>query len=176
MLMVRLNLSLIGGAILALPIIFYQMWVFIAPGLLGKERSYILRIVGLSVLCFLAGAALAYQVVVPIALRFMIKMAAPGIDPFFDIRNYIGFVVRLLIAFGVVFELPVLSYFLTKIGLMTPKFLSKNRRYAIVLIFILGALLTPPDVFSQLLMAAPLILLYEISILTSKWVTWRQGT
>jgi sec-independent protein translocase protein TatC len=168
MLLVRMNVALVAGAILALPVIFYQAWAFIAPGLVEKERSYVLRIVGFSMLCFLAGGALAYEVVVPISLRFMVKMTAPGIDPFFDIRSYIGFVVRFIIAFGLVFEMPVISYFLTKIGLMTPRFLSKNRRYAIVLIFVVAAVLTPPDVLSQILMAIPLIALYEISIWVSK--------
>ena len=94
--------------------------------------------------------------------------------PFFDIRNYIGFVVRFIVAFGLVFEMPVLSYFLTKIGLMTPGFLSRNRRYAIVLVFVLAAALTPPDVLSQLLMAVPLIVLYEISIWVSKLLCGKQ--
>lgn len=177
MLLVRLNLALIGGAILALPILFYQAWAFVAPGLMDTERFLVLRIVVLSVACFLAGAFLAYEVVVPLALRFMVNMTVPGIDPFFDIGHYIGFVVRFILVFGLVFELPVVSYLLTRIGLLPPGFLSRHRRYAVVLVFVLAGVLTPgPDVLSQLLMAVPLLLLYEISVWVSKATGGRDDT
>jgi len=167
MFLVRLNISIVGGIILGLPVIFFQVWRFVSPGLLESERRYVPEVVGLSTLCFLTGATLAYFVVLPMALKFLIGMTIQQIEPQFDIGKYIGFVLRLILAFGIVFELPVFSYFLTRIGLLTPEFLKRNRIYAIVAIFVLAAILTPPDVLSQLFMAGPLFLLYEISI----WVS-----
>jgi sec-independent protein translocase protein TatC len=167
---VRLTTSLAAGIILSLPLILYQLWCFIAPGLLEKERRYLPRVLLYSLLCFLAGAALAYFVVVPMALRFLIGMATPQVQPQFDIGRYISFILKLTIAFGVVFELPVFSYFLTQMGILTPQFLKRKRVYAIVFIFLTAAILTPPDIFSQILMALPLILLYEVSIWISSLV------
>ena len=167
---VRLTTSLAAGIILSLPLILYQLWCFIAPGLLEKERRYLPKVLLFSSLCFLAGAALAYFVVVPMALRFLIGMATPEIQPQFDIGRYISFILKLTIAFGIVFELPVFSYFLTQMGILTPQILKRKRVYAIVFIFLIAAILTPPDIFSQILMALPLILLYEVSIWISSLV------
>jgi sec-independent protein translocase protein TatC len=160
----------VEGVVLSLPFVLYQLWCFIAPGLLQKERGYLPKVLLYSSLCFLAGAALAYFVVVPMALRFLIGMATPQVQPQFDIGRYISFVLKLTMAFGVVFELPVFSYFLTRMGILTPRFLKRKRAYAIVLIFLTAAILTPPDIFSQILMGLPLILLYEISIWISSLV------
>lgn len=171
MFMVRLEIGLVGGLVIALPFVLYQAWLFIGPGLFEHERRYVPAIIGASVVCFLLGAALAYFVVIPIALRFMIRMGTESIEPRWDINAYIGFLLRLLVAFGAVFQLPILSYFLSKIGVLTPRFLRKGRAYAIVVIFVLAALLTPPDVLSQLFMALPLIVLYEVSILVSSVAT-----
>ena len=167
MFLVRLEASLVGGLLLGLPIVLYQIWAFVAPGLLERERRYVPAILLVSIVCFAAGALLAYFVVIPIALRFMIGMATDYIEPQFDINKYIGFMLRLLVAFGVVFELPVFSYFLSKMGILTPRFLRRNRRYAVVVVVVVAAVITPPDVFSQILMAGPLLLLYEVSI----WVS-----
>lgn len=167
MFMVRLEIGLIGGLVLALPFVLYQAWLFIGPGLFEHERRYVPAIIGFSVLCFLLGAALAYFAVIPIALRFMIRMGTESIEPRWDINAYIGFLLQLIVGFGAVFQLPILSYFLSRIGILTPRFLRTGRPYAIVVIFVVAAFLTPPDVVSQLLMAIPLVVLYEVSILVS---------
>ena len=175
MFLVRLKASFLGGILLGLPILLYQIWAFVAPGLLDRERRYIPAILVVSILCFVAGALLAYLVVIPIALRFMIGMATDYVEPQFDIDKYIGFILRLLIAFGAVFELPVFSYFLSKMGILTPQFLRRSRRYAVVVVVVLAAVITPPDVFSQILMAGPLLLLYEVSIWVSAAVNRKTG-
>ena len=165
MFLVRLELSLVSGLVLALPIVLYQAWQFIAPGLLKQERRYVLPVIFLTLLCFLVGASLAYWVVIPIALRFLSGMGTADIAPQFDIGKYIGFLLRLIVAFGLVFELPMVSYFLTKMGILTPAFMRRARKYAVIGVFVIAAVLTPPDIFSQLMMAVPLLGLYEISIL-----------
>jgi len=167
MFMVKLKTSLVGGIILALPLVVYQIWAFVAPGLLERERRYVPGVISLTVFCFLIGALVAYFGVFPLALRFLAGMATEGIRNQFNINDYIGFMLRLLLAFGAVFELPMLPFFLTKIGLLSPEFLRRQRKYAIVGVVVVAAVLTPPDVFSQLMMAFPLLVLYEISILVS---------
>jgi len=167
MFLVRLEASLVGGILLGLPVVLYQMWAFVVPGLFERERRTIPALLVASILCFSAGVLLAYFVVIPIALRFMIGMATDYVEPQFDIGRYISFILRLLVAFGVVFELPVFSYFFSSMGILTPRFLRRNRRYAVVVIVVLAAVITPPDVVSQILMAGPLLLLYEVSILVS---------
>lgn len=165
MFLVKLQIALVGGAVLALPVLLYQLWIFVAPGLLTTERRYVSFIVFSSSICFVLGGAIAYVSVVPLSFRFLILIGeGTGVDPQFDIGFYIGFVLRLLVAFGVVFELPVAAFFLSRIGLLTAQLMRRGRRYAVVVGFVLAALLTPPDPISQLMMALPLVLLYEFSI------------
>lgn len=165
MFLVKLQIALVGGAVLALPVLLYQLWIFVAPGLLTTERRYVSFIVFSSSICFVLGGAIAYVSVVPLSFRFLILIGeGTGVDPQFDIGFYIGFVLRLLVAFGVVFELPVAAFFLSRIGLLTADRMRWGRRYAVVIGFVLAALLTPPDPISQLMMALPLVLLYEFSI------------
>ena len=165
MFVVKLNIALVGGGVLALPVVLYQVWLFVAPGLFANERRYIAFIIVSSTVCFVVGAMVCYWGVVPLALKFLVGLGAdPDILPQFDIGMYIGFVLRLLVAFGVVFELPVATFFLTKVGVLTEKRMRAGRRYAILGGFVLAAFLTPPDPISQLMMAVPLVLLYEISI------------
>ena len=165
MFLVKLEIVLVGGAILALPVLLFQIWLFVAPGLFNHERRYVSFIILSSTACFVAGALVAYLGVVPLALSFLAGMSeGTGVTPQYDIGFYIGFVLRLLVAFGAVFELPVATFFLAKVGVLTSDLMRRGRRYAIVLSFVLAALLTPPDPISQLLMALPLIVLYEISI------------
>ncbi|MCY3765121.1 MAG: apolipoprotein N-acyltransferase [Gemmatimonadetes bacterium] len=165
MFLVKLQIALVGGAVLALPVLLYQLWIFVAPGLLTTERRYVSFIVFSSSICFVLGGAIAYLSVVPLSFRFLILIGeGTGVDPQFDIGFYIGFVLRLLVAFGVVFELPVAAFFLSRIGLLTAQRMRRGRRYAVVIGFVLAALLTPPDPISQLMMALPLVLLYEFSI------------
>ncbi len=165
MFMVKLEIALWGGVILALPVLLYQLWLFVAPGLFTRERRYVVFIIFSSTVCFLIGSAVAYWGVVPLALMFFVGLSTETyITPQFDIGFYISFVLRLLVAFGVVFEMPVATFFLAKVGVLTPERMRAGRRYAVVLGFVLAALLTPPDPISQLMMALPLIVLYEISI------------
>ena len=165
---ISLQIAFIGGLILALPAVFYQGWRFIAPGLLPRERRLMVPIMSLSVLCFSVGALIAYWIVLPLGLRFFLALEPPDMTSQWAVDEYIGFVLRLIMGFGIVFEMPVLTLFMAKAGILTAARMREIRRYAIVAIFILGAIFTPPDPVSQMLMALPLLLLYEISIWVCK--------
>lgn len=165
MFLVKLEIALVGGAVLALPLLIYQLWQFVAPGLFASERRFVTFVIGSSTVCFALGAALAYGVVIPLAMAFFVGTTTDtGVVAQFDIGMYIGFVLRLLVAFGIVFELPVLTFFLAKMGLATAERMRNGRRYAILIGVVLAAILTPPDPISQVLMAIPMVLLYEVSI------------
>ena len=165
---ISLQIAFVGGLLLALPVIFYQAWRFVAPGLLQREKRLSLPIISLSVLCFSIGAMIAYYIVLPLGLRFFLALEPPDMTSQWAADEYIGFVLRLIAGFGIVFEMPVLSLFLAKVGVLTAARMRHIRRYAIIGIFVLGAIFTPPDPVSQLLMALPLLLLYEISIWVCK--------
>ena len=164
MLAVRMEISLAMGIIISLPVLFYQAWQFIVPGLLPKERKYFPPALLFTTFCFLIGAAFAYTVMIPNILPFLFSMGTETIEATINITEYMSFILRLILVAGLTFELPVLTFFLSRTGLLTPKFMKKYRRYGIVLIFIFAAIVTPPDPMSQILMALPLLLLYEISI------------
>lgn len=164
---IKLEIALFAGIILSLPVIFYQLWQFLAPGLLKMERSLLPIFVFASVLCFLAGGLFAYFIIIPNALQFFLNLAPSDIENNIALDFYIGFLLRLVIVFGVVFELPMLSLILSKFGILTPSFMRKYRKYAIVGAFILGAILTPPDPTTQVFLALPIIILYEFSIFIS---------
>lgn len=168
-----LKVALFAGVIGALPIVFYQLWAFISPGLYKREKAVILPMVFVSTVLFVAGAGFCFKVVLPIAFKFLMGFAAGMIQNTITIGSYIDFVGLLMLAFGFGFQMPVVAFFLGKLGIITPRFLSKGRRYALPLLLIIGALLTPPDVFTQLLLAAPMYLLYEISIIVV-WVVQRK--
>ncbi len=164
-----MEIGIIGGLIISLPNLFYQFWKFIAPGLLPKERKYISRIVAFSTFCFLAGVAFAYFLMLPTALKFFAGFGSPQIANNIAITEYMSFVVSMMIGAGVVFELPMVSWFLAKLGILTPTFMRRYRRHAIIIILILAAILTPgTDPISQILLAIPLLILYEISIWIAK--------
>jgi len=166
-LIVRMEAALVTGLIASAAVIFYQMWQFIAPGLFAKEKKYFFPGLISTLLCFGSGIAFAYWGLIPIILPILYGMGTETITAKINLNDYIGFVLRLIIVTGLIFELPVISFLLTRIGLINPAFLRKYRRYGIVFIFILAALITPPDPASQITMALPLILLYEISIFVS---------
>lgn len=167
--MVHLKLSIFAGLILAIPVVFYQLWQFVVPGLLEKERRYVPIVVLFSTVCFLLGALFCYFFVLPYGLNFLLGYETVDLVATISINEYLEFISMLILVFGVVFELPILSFFLTRIGFLTPAFMRHYRRHSIVVMFILAAVLTPTtDVFSQLLLAGPLVILYEISILVSK--------
>lgn len=155
------------GFVIALPFFLYQVWAFAWQALTGKERKYILLFGPLSLLFFLGGGLFAYVVVIPIAINFLMGFSSVYVVPMIDIKSYISFMGTLILSFGVIFELPLILLFLVKIGIATPAFLRQYRRHAIIAILIISAILTPPDVCSQLLMTLPLIVLYELGVLFS---------
>lgn len=153
-----------GGLLLASPVIFYQIWRFVAPGLYQHEKKVLLPFSLLSSLFFLGGGAFGYFVVFPPAFAFLLGYANDFLTPMPTVSEYFTLCLKLLIAFGVVFELPLFLVLLARVGLVDAAFLRRHRRYAILLAFVLAAILTPPDVASQLMMAVPIVILYEISI------------
>lgn len=163
-----LKVAFFAGFIVSLPVIFWQLWLFLAPGLYDHEKKLVIPFVFFATLMFLIGASFAYYIVVPVGFEFLINFGSTVVTILPSIGKYVGFFTKLLIGFGISFELPVITFFLAKIGLVNDKMLKDFFRYAVVLIFIVAALLTPPDVISQLLMAAPLLLLYGVSIYIAK--------
>lgn len=165
-----MKVAFFAGLILSLPVIFWQFWIFVAPGLYEHEKKFVVPFVFFATLMFLLGAGFCYYVVIPLGFEFLINFGGELFTALPKIGEYVGFFTKLLIAFGIAFELPVVTFFLAKLGLVTDKTLKDSFRYAIVAIFILAAVLTPPDVITQFLMATPLIILYGISILIAKAV------
>lgn len=164
----RIKISLIAGIIISLPVIFYHAWKFITPGLFQREIKLIIPAVLFSTLFFLVGAVFCYWLVLPLSMKFLLGFGTEKLKPMIQIKDYISFVSYMILAFGSVFELPVISYFLGKLGVITPWTLKKGRRYAITGILLLAAVITPPDIFSQLMLAGPLYFLYEVSIIVVK--------
>lgn len=165
-----MKVSFFAAFILSLPVIFWQFWKFVAPGLYDNEKKLVLPFVSFATLMFLLGVSFCYFVVVPMAFSFLINFGArvQDLNPLISIGLYVGFFVKLMIAFGLAFEMPVLTYFLAKLGLVDDAFLKRHFRVAVLLIFIFAALMTPPDVISQFLMAIPLCLLYGLSVYIAK--------
>lgn len=156
---------LVCGFMVSMPNTLWWLWRFVAPGLLPRERRYISKIVFFTTLCFFAGVAFAYFILLPTALSFFATFGTENIDLNIATDQYISFVLALLAGAGLVFELPMISYFLAKMGLLTPAFMRKYRRHAIVAILVISALVTPtPDIVTQVLLAAPMLVLYEASI------------
>lgn len=169
--MAYFKLAFFVGLFLASPVILFQIWGFVSSALKEKEQKMFLFFLPFSVILFLCGAALAFFIVIPLALKFLINFAGPEVLPVISISEYLSFITILTLIFGAVFELPIAIIILSKLGIVTPAFLSKNRKWAILIIFIAAALLTPtPDAFTQMLMAIPMIILYEISIWVSRLV------
>jgi sec-independent protein translocase protein TatC len=173
---VNLKVALYAGLFFSIPLILFQVWKFVAPGLYEQERRYSYPFLLISTVLFLTGAAFAYLVILPIALHFLIAQGGELWQPNITLSNYLAFCMRLLLAAGLIFEFPVLMYFLAKVGVVTPEFLVKNRKYAVLVAFIISAVLTPPDVFSQILLAIPLFLLFEVSIFVAKRVASRNDS
>ena len=162
------------GVLLASPVIFWQIWRFVAPGLYQHEKKAVLPFTFLSTICFLGGTAFGYFVVFPPAFRFLVGYSTDFLSPMPAVTEYFSLSLRLLIAFGVIFELPILMVFLAKIGVVDVAFLNKNRKYAILINFIIAAILTPtPDVVNQMLMGVPSLVLYEVSMI-AVWLFGRK--
>jgi sec-independent protein translocase protein TatC len=164
------KVAFIAGLLLALPIVLYEIWKFIAPGLLPKERRFALPFVLLSTLFFFLGVAFCFFIVLPMAMQFLLTFD-PSIQQTPRFSEYVDFTLKFLLAFGVIFELPLAMVIAARMKIVTPQFLARNRKYAILINFIIAAILTPtPDIFNQCLMALPMCLLYEVGILASRIV------
>jgi sec-independent protein translocase protein TatC len=165
-----MKVSMVGGVVLAMPIILWQVWAFISPGLHKHERRFAAPFVIIGSLLFLAGASFALLVVVPFAMQFLLNFGKEqGITPMISVSSHVDFVIKFTLAFAVVFELPLALTLLSRMGLVTPQFLSKNRKYAVLVNFVIAAILTPtPDILNQSLMAGPLIILYEVGIISAR--------
>jgi len=167
---VALKVSFFAGLILALPVILSQVWMFIAPGLYANEKKMIIPFIFGGTLMFAVGVGFAYYVVTPFGFDFLITFGSFKFTPLINIEDYVGFFTKIMFGFGLAFELPVFAYFLGLLGLVDDRQMIAFFKYAVIIIFIVSALLTPPDVLTQLLMAGPLILLYGVSILLVKMV------
>lgn len=164
-----MEVIIVGGIILSIPNIIYQFWKFIEPALKPGESKYIKSIVIFSSFCFLAGITFAYFVLLPTALEFFANFGSESISNIIAIDEYFSFIISTMLAAGVVFELPMVSFFLSKIGILKPQFMKKYRKHALIIILLLAGILTPsPDITSQMLLAVPLFILYEISIIICK--------
>jgi len=158
------KVALLAGFFLASPVVFYQLWKFIAPGLYEHEKKFVIPFVISATVFFILGGAFAYYIVFPFGFKFFLGFSTDYLKLLPKMNEYFSLSLKLIFAFGIVFEMPVITFFLAKMGVVNGEMLSSKRRYAIVLVFVVAALLTPPDVGTQLLMAGPLILLYEVSV------------
>jgi sec-independent protein translocase protein TatC len=172
-----MKVAMIMGLFIAMPIILWNVWAFVAPGLHKHERRYAAPFIIIGSLLFMAGGAFALFVVVPFAISFLVTFGQDqGLRPMITVSSYIGFILKFTLAFGVVFQMPVVITLLSLVGVVTPQFLSKNRKYAILINFVIAAILTPtPDIVNQSLMAGPLIILYEVGIICARVVTRKKA-
>lgn len=167
---VKLKLAIFAGFIIAFPIIVWAFWRFIKPALYPHERKYVYILLPISIILFASGVLFAYFGILQLVLKFFIYIVGDSLDTMFKIDQYVSFVTAFTLPFGIVFELPIVVFFLTKLGIIKHEMLSKNRKYALLIIVILAAALTPgPDPVSQMMMAGPVYILYEISVLVSKF-------
>ena len=163
-----MKVGFIGGLILASPFVLYQIWAFVAPGLYRNEKRYVIPYVFLGPFFFALGIFFGYFVALPVGFKFLLGYATDFIKPMPSVKEYLSFSIKFLLAFGLVFEFPVVLLLLARIGVVDARTLARQRKYAILLIFIFAAVVTPPDLISQVIMALPLMGLYELSILLAK--------
>jgi len=163
-----MKVAFIGGLILTSPFVLYQVWAFVAPGLYRQEKRYVVPFVLAGSFFFALGILFGYFVAIPVGFKFLLGYAADLIKPMPSMKEYLSFSIKFLLAFGVVFEFPVVLVLLARIGVIEAKTMARHRKYAILLIFIFAAVMTPPDLVSQILMALPLMGLYELSIILSR--------
>lgn len=169
--LVYMNVALVGAVVVCFPVLAYQIYAFCSPGLSGKERGYISGSLIAGGLCFLLGVAFAYFISLPFMLRFLIQFTGEvDVSASISIQQYVSFLLTVFVIFGLVFELPVVSVLLTGLGLVKAAWLVKGRKVMIVIIFVLAAIITPPDIVSQIMVAVPMLGLYEISIALSRMV------
>ena len=166
---IAMKVSLLVGVFAAFPFVLYQMVMFVAPGLTPAERRYLYVLLPVSLIVFALGAAFGYRILFPPAVKFLLSFGSDVATPYIRIGNYVNLMLSLLFWMGIVFETPVVLFFLSRIGVVTPRLLAKNRRYAIVVAFILGAIITPTfDPINQSFVAVPIIVLYEAGIWLAK--------
>lgn len=170
----QLKIALLGGCVLASPVIIWQIMRFVLPALYSNEKKVFFIMMFFGVALFVGGVCFGYFLVLQPVMSTLIRLAGPDITPMITASSYMSFVLGFLIPFGLVFEIPMVTYFLTMVGIITPDLLKKNRKYVLLVILILAALLTPPDIVSQLCLAAPMLLLYEIGIQISQFVYKRK--
>jgi len=161
---VTFKLAFVVGLILSFPVLFYQAWAFLSPALHANERRLVVPALAAGFLLFLAGVAMAYFLVLPLGLQFLLGFQAESLTPLITVDEYLRFATRMILAFGLVFEMPVLLVLLSVLGIVTPETLTKYRRHAIVLLSVLSALFTPADVGTMLMLLVPMLLLYELSV------------
>ena len=168
---VPIKVTMMAAFVIALPYLLYQIWAFVAPGLYAHERKLVAPLIITSTLLFICGMAFAYYLVFPVVFHFMVSVAPEGVAVMTDIGKYLDFVLSLFLAFGVTFEVPVAVVILVRMGLVSIAKLKEIRPYIIVGAFVVGAIFTPPDVVSQVMLAVPLWVLYELGIFVSQWIT-----
>lgn len=168
--------AILAGFIISFPYVIYQLWQFISPGLHENERKHSRGFIFISSFLFFLGALFGYYVITPLSINFLANYSiSERVDNQIDISSFIGLVRSSVLASGIIFELPIIIYFLTKIGLVTPEFLRKYRKYALILVLVLSAIITPPDIASQVIVAIPILILYEVSIFIAKIVVRNQN-
>ncbi|SPD73327.1 Sec-independent protein translocase protein TatC [uncultured Desulfobacterium sp.] len=163
-----LKVAFVGGVLLAAPFLFYEIWMFVAPGLYRHEKKLVAPFVASSTILFVGGTLFGYYIAFPFGFKFLMGYSSEYVKPLPSAIEYFNFSLKLLFAFGIIFEVPIFIFFLARLGIVTTDNLKKSRKYAILGAFIVAAILTPPDVVSQFIMAGPLIVLYEAGILISK--------
>jgi sec-independent protein translocase protein TatC len=167
--------AITAGFVIAFPYVLYQLWKFISPGLHERERKHSRGFIFISSLLFFMGVLFGYYVICPLSINFLgTYQVSEQVHNDFDLSSYIGLIRSSVLASGLVFELPIVIYFLTKVGIVTPEFLRKYRKYALVLVLVISAIITPPDIASQVIVAIPILILYEVSIFISKIVIRNQ--
>ena len=167
-LMAPLKLVFFSALLITMPYLFYEMWMFMSPGLYMKEKAFIAPLMLSTIFLFLSGVAFAYFIVCPIIFKFFIGVAPESISVMTDINQYMNFVIKLIFAFGMAFEIPVATFLLIKSEIVKKETLVKARPYLVIVFFVFGMLLTPPDIFSQLFLAIPMWVLFELGLLDSR--------
>ncbi len=172
---ITMKLGITVGVLMVFPFVAYQIWGFFSPALLPEEKRAVVPALYFGFFLFLCGGSLAYFGVLPVGLKFLLYLQKQSLEQNLIVGSYLGFVLKLVLGFGIVFETPVVMLVLATVGIVNSDMLRNTRRYAIVAIFVISAVLTPPDVFTQMLMATPLLLLYEVSIWLVKWAERRRN-
>ncbi len=172
-LIVSMKVTLLAALVLSSPFWIYQFWKYVEPALYEHEKKLIIPAFFVTLILFLLGVSFAYFVILPFSLKFLLSFAGDMLTPQITIDNYVSFVIQMILAFGIIFLLPVVSYLLGKLGIINSAVLEHYRKYAVVVIFVIAAILTPPDIFSQIMLALPLLGLYEISIFILKIIEKR---